>query len=113
MTVSSETVRSISRQEQLNDVLAWTKAPFLFGNELALTNKLDEQRPARTDEVKRLGDNPSVIRVTTDGATVDVAAKADDTELLLDPYPNPSAPRRRAVCRPSSARPVQQGALES
>ena len=45
---------------------------------------------ARTDEVKRLGDDPGVIRVATDGATVEVAARAEDTELLLGPYRGPA-----------------------
>jgi hypothetical protein len=71
----------------VRDVLVWTKAPLLFRNDLVPTDRLDEQRPARTDEVKRLGDHPVVIRVTADGATVEVAAKAEDTELLLGPYP--------------------------
>jgi hypothetical protein len=73
----------------VRDVLVWTKAPFLFRNELVPTDRLDEQRPARTDEVKRLGDHPGVIRVTADGTTVEVAARAEDTELLLGPYPEP------------------------
>jgi hypothetical protein len=60
-------------------------------NELVPTDRLDEQRPARTDEVKRLGDHPAVIRVTADGATVEVAAKAEDTELLLGPYREPAS----------------------
>jgi hypothetical protein len=75
----------------VRDVLVWTKAPFLFRNELVPTDRLDEQRPARSDEVKRLGDHPGVIRVTADGATVEVAAKAEDTELLLGPYREPAA----------------------
>jgi hypothetical protein len=50
------------------------------------TDSLDEQRPARKDEVKRLGDHPGVIRVTADGAAVEVAVKAEDTQLLLGPY---------------------------
>ena len=70
----------------VRDVLVWTKAPFLFRNELVATDSLDEQRPARTDEVKRLGDHPGVIRVIAGAATVEVAAKAEDTELLLGPY---------------------------
>ena len=45
---------------------------------------------AATDEVERLGDNPGVIRVTGDGATLEVAAKAEDTELLLGPYCKPA-----------------------
>ena len=75
----------------VRDVLVWTKAPFLFRNELVPTDRLDEQRAARTDEVKRLGDHPGVIRVTADGATVEVAAKAEDAELLLGPSPEPVA----------------------
>ena len=74
----------------VRDVLVWTKAPFLFRNELVPTDRLDEQRPARPDEVKRLGDHPGVIRVTAGGATVEVAAKAEDTELLLGPYRTPA-----------------------
>jgi hypothetical protein len=70
----------------VRDILVWTNAPLLFRNELVPTDSLDEQRPARTDEVKRLGDHPVVIRVTADGATVEVAARAGDTELLLGPY---------------------------
>jgi hypothetical protein len=71
----------------VRDILVWTKGPFLFRNELVPTDGLDEQRPARADEVKRLGDHPSVMRVTAGGATVEVAAKAEDNELLLGPYP--------------------------
>jgi hypothetical protein len=74
----------------VRDVLVWTKAPFLFRNELVPTDRLDEQRPARADEVKRLGDHPGVIKVTVDGATVEVAAKAEETELLLGPYRKPT-----------------------
>jgi hypothetical protein len=70
----------------VRDVLVWTKGPFLFRNELVPADGLDEQRPARSDEVKWLGDHPTVIRVTADGATVEVAAKDEDTQLLLGPY---------------------------
>jgi Protein of unknown function (DUF2550) len=73
----------------VRDVLVWTKAPFLFRNELVPTDTVDEQRPARTGEVKRLGDHPCVIGVAADGAAVQVAAKAEDTELLRGPYPEP------------------------
>jgi hypothetical protein len=75
----------------VRDILVWTKGPFLFRNELVPTDSLDELRPARNDEVKRLGDHPCVIRVTADGAAVEVAAKAEDTELLLGPYREPAA----------------------
>ena len=84
----------------VRDVLVWTKAPLLLRNELVPTDALDEQRPAHDDEVKRLGHHPSVIRVTADGATVEVAAHAEDAELLLGPYRTPAdatAPRRERL----------------
>ncbi len=74
----------------VRDVLVWTKGPFLFRNELVPADGLGGQRPARTDEVKRLGDHPGVIRVTAGGATVEIAAKAEDIELLLGPYRKPA-----------------------
>jgi hypothetical protein len=74
----------------VRDVLVWTKGPFLLRNELVPADGLAEQRPARPDEVKRLGDHPGVIRVRADGATVEVAANAEDTELLLGPYRTPA-----------------------
>jgi hypothetical protein len=69
----------------VRDVLVWTKGPFLFRNEVVAADGLEDQRPAN-DEVKRLGDKPTVIRVRMDGATVEVAAESADTELLLGPY---------------------------
>jgi hypothetical protein len=70
----------------VRDVLVWTKAPFLFRNELLAADGLDQQRPARPGEVKRLGDHPVVARVTVGGATAEVAAEGDDSRLLLGPY---------------------------
>ena len=74
----------------VRDVLVWTKAPFLFRNDLVPVDSLDEQRSARADEVKRLGHYPGVIRVAAGGAMVEIAAKAEDTELLLGPYREPA-----------------------
>ncbi|MEA2623851.1 MAG: hypothetical protein QOH61_2761 [Chloroflexota bacterium] len=70
----------------VRDILVWTKAPFLFRNEAVPTDALDEQRPARPDEVKRLGDEPIVMRLRVGAATVEVAAHGDERELLLGPY---------------------------
>ena len=38
----------------------WTRVPFLFRNELVAVEGLDEQRPARIGEVKRLGERLTV-----------------------------------------------------
>lgn len=69
----------------VRDVLVWTKAPLLLRNELVAVDGLDERRQARPHEVKRLGDDPVVIRLTTQGATVQVAARGDDSTLALGP----------------------------
>ena len=74
----------------VHDVFVWTKGPFLFRNELVPADGLDEQRPAHKGEVKRLGDHPTVMRIRTGAATVEVAAHSDDSELLLGPYRPPA-----------------------
>ena len=80
----------------VRDILVWTKAPLLFRNELIPTDGLDQQRPARPDdEVKRLGDQPTVIRLKTDDAIAEVAASEGDTTQLLGPYHQPSNPAAR------------------
>jgi hypothetical protein len=70
----------------VRDIFVWTKGPFLFRNELVAADGLDEQRPARPDEVKRLGDHPTLIQVRAGGATVEIAATDEDVELLHGPY---------------------------
>jgi hypothetical protein len=74
----------------VRDVLVWTKAPFLFRNEVVAIDGLEEQRPARSGEVKRLGEHPMVIRVRAGRATVEVAADAGDREQLVGPYRIPT-----------------------
>src|SRR4051812_40628115 len=70
----------------VRDVLVWTKAPFLFRNELVAADGLDGQRPSDPDEIKRLGDNAVVIRLRAGTAAVEVAARGENRGLLLGPY---------------------------
>jgi hypothetical protein len=70
----------------VGDVLVWTKAPLLLQNELVAVAGLDKQRPARADEVKRLGDHPVVTQLRTGAATAEVATTGDDSELPAGPY---------------------------
>jgi hypothetical protein len=70
----------------VRDVLVWTKAPFLFRNQILATDGVDEQRPARPDEIKRLGDHPVVVRIRMGSATAEVAARDEDRELVPGPY---------------------------
>ena len=79
----------------VRDVLVWTKAPFLFRNELIAADRLDGQRPAEHKEIKRL-DDPIVIRIKAGLATVEVAAEDGDAGLLLGPYAPPAETIRRA-----------------
>ena len=81
----------------VRDVLVWTKAPFLFRNELVAADGVGEQHPAQPDELKRLGDHPTMIRVRAGEATVAIAAAGEDAELLLRPYQQNASMTTRGV----------------
>jgi hypothetical protein len=75
----------------VRDVLVWTKAPFLFRNEILAADGAGEARPARPGEVKRLGEHPVVVRVRMGPAAVELAAREDDAgELIRGPYNAPA-----------------------
>ena len=69
----------------VRDVLAWTKGPLLFRNELVLTDRITGERPAGPEELKRLGREPIVIELTAGGAKVEVAASAEHRDLIRPP----------------------------
>ena len=86
----------------VRDILIWTKAPLLLRNEVVAFDGLDEQRPARSGEVKRLGHQPVMIRVRAGGgARVEIAAHGDARDRLLGPY--------RSTDTTGSAMPVPTG----
>jgi hypothetical protein len=70
-------------------VLVWTKGPFFFWNEIVPVDTMAEERPAEPGEVSRLGDEAVVVRLTSDGATVEVAVRGEDRTLLVGPYDGP------------------------
>jgi hypothetical protein len=70
----------------VGEVLVWTKAPFLFRNEIVVADSLDQQSPASPGEVKRLGEHPIVMRFSMGSATVEIAAHDDESELLRGPF---------------------------
>jgi hypothetical protein len=70
----------------VREVLVWTKAPFLFRNELVPGDGLAGERAAGPDEVKRLGGAPVVIELTTGPAIVEIAASGEQRGLLRGPY---------------------------
>jgi hypothetical protein len=67
-------------------VLVWSKAPFLYRNEFVPVEALATERSASPEELKRLGDDPVVIELTTGVATIELAASGEDRELLRGPY---------------------------
>lgn len=60
----------------VRDVLVWSKAPFMFRNELVPVDRLVGEHPAHAADVKGLGDNPVVVEFASGGATIEVAARA-------------------------------------
>jgi hypothetical protein len=70
----------------VRDVLVWTKAPLLFRNELLPSDGLDAAGPADAGKVRRLGDQPTMIRLKSRTATIEVAADGANRELLLGPH---------------------------
>jgi hypothetical protein len=69
----------------VSDVLVWSKAPFLFRPELVPIDGLVGERAAEPGKVKRLGDSPVVVALSTDGATIEIATKKDDRVLAVGP----------------------------
>lgn len=84
----------------VRDVLVWSKAPFLFRNELVAIDALEDQRAARPDEVKRLGKQPVVARLRAGEAVVEVAVRAEDTDLARGAFhPAADAPTSTPTLR--------------
>jgi hypothetical protein len=70
----------------VRDVLVWNKAPLLFRTEFVPVEALARERSGAPDELKRLGDDPVVIALTTGATTIEVAASGEDRDLLRGPY---------------------------
>ena len=75
----------------VRNVLVWSKAPLMFRNELVPVDHLSGEHQARAGEVKPLGDSPIVVEFTADGAKIEVAAKAENRELVTGPLMTPAA----------------------
>lgn len=75
----------------VRDVLVWSKAPLLIRNELVPVDSLAGERTAKPGEVKRLGDSPVVVDLSTNGATLQIAAKREDRALAVGPLIGPAA----------------------
>jgi hypothetical protein len=69
----------------VRDVLVWSKAPLLLRNEFVPVDRLSGERETKAGEVKRLGDKPVAIEFASDGAKIEVAAKAEYRSLVTGP----------------------------
>jgi hypothetical protein len=69
----------------VRDVLVWSKAPFMFRNDLVPVDRPCEEQPAHAGGVKRLGDNPVVIEFASGRARIEVAARAGHRDLAAGP----------------------------
>jgi hypothetical protein len=69
----------------VRDVLARSKAPLMFRNELILVGRLCGEQPAHTGGVKRLGGKPVVIDLASGDARIEVAARAGHRALVTGP----------------------------
>ena len=71
----------------VRDILVWTKAPFLFRNELLVADSLTaDARTAKPGEVKRLGKHPAVLAVAVEGGARIELASADGPDRALGPF---------------------------
>ena len=76
----------------VRDVLVWSKAPLMLRSELIPVDSVLAERQARAGEVKRLGDEPVVIEFVAGGATILVAARAEDRDLVIAHMPAADKP---------------------
>jgi hypothetical protein len=76
----------------VREILVWTKAPFLFRNELvAADGPAGDARGAKPGEVRRLGKHPTIVPLTADGgARIEVAASAAGRERAPGPFGAPA-----------------------
>ena len=89
----------------VKDILVWTKAPFLFRNELVVADSLTaDARTAKPGEVKRLGKHPTVLAVAVEGGARIELASADGPDRALGPFAATSGPEAvQPVNSPGSA----------
>lgn len=74
----------------VRDVLVWSKAPFLFRNELIPVDQVSGERLPQPGEVRRLGDNPVVIEFASGANKIEIAARGEHRTLVTGSRPTPS-----------------------
>lgn len=72
----------------VRDILVWTKAPFLFRNELVEADaRAGEDRAAKPGEVRRIGKQPTVLPLAVaGGARIEIVVSADERDRARGPF---------------------------
>ena len=81
----------------VRDVLVWSKAPLMLVNELVPVDGVLGERETKDGEVKRLGDHPIAVEFATEGAKIEIAAKADQRALVTGLLKTVSIPAPRTT----------------
>jgi hypothetical protein len=79
----------------VRDVLVWSKAPLMLRNELVPVDRLSGERETKAGEIRRLGDKPVAIEFVSEGAKIEIAAKAEYRALVTGTWtiaPTPAPP---------------------
>jgi hypothetical protein len=77
----------------VRDVFVWSKAPFMYRNSVLPGDRLLREHQAQAGELRRLGEKPVVIEFESDGARIEVAARAEHRALAAGPLTaTPSTP---------------------
>ncbi len=84
----------------VRDVIVWSKAPFLYRDEVLPVERVSGERAAGAGEVKRLGDNPVVVEFEVDGAKIEVAAQQEQSDLVKGPLAGAHSTRAATTTAP-------------
>lgn len=88
--LSSEWKRGTGRW--VRDVLVWSRAPFMYQNDLIPIDGLAGRRLAGDGEIKRIGDEPRVIALVGGVARIEVATTAKAEGLAAGPFSSAPGP---------------------
>ena len=69
----------------VRDVLVWNHGTFLFRTVLVPIDQCTGERRAGASELKRLGDAPVVVEVTSEEVTLEVAARTEHRSRVIGP----------------------------
>jgi hypothetical protein len=76
----------------VRDVFVWSKAPFMFRNELLPIDRQVGERRTDSRDVKRLGEKPVVVEFAAGDAVLEVATKAEQRDLVIGHFAAQSTP---------------------